>query len=145
VQPQLVEESGAAPPAIRGGGVMTGVVGFLVLNEETQRYLVQAAALGRRALMARGITPPSGFDRLLLNLDSARRTAPSRTEPQKMDHEGARPEAECVDVETSARMLGISKRTAETLISDGRLPSRRIGRRRVVRVADIADYARDTG
>ena len=47
-----------------------------------------------------------------------------------------------VGVAEAARRLGVSPRTVATLVSQKELPSRKIGRRRVICVADLERFLR---
>lgn len=49
-----------------------------------------------------------------------------------------------VNYDTAARMLGMGRRTLETLVANQRLPSVRIGRRRLFRPSDLAAWAEGT-
>jgi len=42
-----------------------------------------------------------------------------------------------VGLADAARVTGLSRRTIELLVHDGRLPSRRLGRRRLILYADL--------
>jgi excisionase family DNA binding protein len=48
-----------------------------------------------------------------------------------------------VNTETAAQMLGVSPRTIFTMTKSGELPSRKIGRRRVIPVAAIHAFLND--
>ena len=47
-----------------------------------------------------------------------------------------------VGVADAAHMLGICERSVAYLIQSGRLPSQRLGRRRLIRVADLRELVR---
>ncbi len=47
-----------------------------------------------------------------------------------------------VSVQEAARRLGVSERTVATLLARKELPSRRIGRRRVIPVAELERFLR---
>jgi excisionase family DNA binding protein len=47
-----------------------------------------------------------------------------------------------VNVTEAARRLGVSPRTVATLIAQKKLPSRRIGRRRVILISALQEFLR---
>jgi excisionase family DNA binding protein len=61
-----------------------------------------------------------------------RNIARMRTEPKKL----------AVNIRDAADMIGVSMRTVQQYIAEGILPTKRIGRRRVITLAALEDFLR---
>jgi excisionase family DNA binding protein len=115
---------------------------LIVLSVDTPaRVLIAAAlALGRRQLRANGTPVPDAFDELLGLLAARPDTAPSGQQRPALDHVAPLPEPAFVDYEGAARLMGVSARTIRRRAASGNLHAIRIGRRVLLRVADLEQY-----
>jgi len=117
-----------------------------VRPDEIDRLKLRSVRAGRRRMfrgedvltLARGPVPAAA--EALREYDHADRGRPMsrRATPSTAAAAGRRLEFEiaCIGVGQLAVRLGVSRRTTKRIIARGELPSFRIGRRRVVRLAD---------
>jgi excisionase family DNA binding protein len=108
-------------------------LGFLLLDEETRRYLVRAALIGRRFLLDRGHPPPLALDAIIATIDAKDCHTMPTVGPGRNSCD-----AVFITVQEAAIRLSISTRSAWRLIGSGRLPSVLIAGRRLV-PADAID------
>ena len=95
-------------------------------------------ALSEHAVWCRrnGVTMPAELSALLDVL-----TVGNRQEPTGLAPSGVEVDPVLVDLSTAARRLSVSRRTVERMTADGRLPSTRVGRRRLVVAAALTEHA----
>ena len=109
--------------------------GVLHLNAELRVAVVRALALYRRHLRFNGMRVPPGFDELTAMLDAS-----PRPEPTQFGATIGPPDPELVNyTEAGRRLGGVSTRTVERLIAAGQLEKVRVGRRALVRLADVRE------
>ncbi len=78
-------------------------------------------------------TPTSDLAAALAALLAAAQTAPAQTPP-------AEQVPQMLTVEEAAERLRCSKTLVYAMLGDGRLPSVKVGRRRLLRAADVAQF-----
>ena len=103
-------------------------------------HLSRAVAEHLRWCRRQGITPPPELADLLAALE-----ATSGPERPGIAPPSADPEPLYVGYEDAAARLSVSSRTVRRMVTGGRLPARRIGRRRVIAVADLVALAQREG
>ena len=109
--------------------------GAVYLDERLRVAVVRGLALYQRHLRLSRQHVPPGLSDLIAMLDD-----PSRPEAPLVDAAGVALEPELVNYETAGRLLGgISVRTVERLVEEGRLEKVSVGRRVFVRLADVRE------
>lgn len=109
---------------------------IVALDPRLRRYLLAALLAGRRELRRNGIHSPEGFDRLAAAL--AAPNGHQRPQPPVPDND---PDSVLMNYQRAAGHLGVSDRTVRRLVANGHLPAVRIGRRVLIRAADVDLFA----
>jgi excisionase family DNA binding protein len=113
-------------------------LGFLLLDEETRRYLVRAALIGRRFLLDRGHPPPIAFDAIIATLNATDCQTVPTVGPSRNSHD-----AVLITVKEAAIRLSISTRSAWRLIATAQLPSVLVAGRRLVPAEAVEALAKE--
>lgn len=119
---------------------------LLMLDDETVRYLRQALVLMRGWCRTNAVPTPAQVRALEAALSSG--TVRNRPEPSPLDKASGPADGAAMNrtrsllhsLDDVAEMLDISRSTVERMCGDGRLTSRKVGRRRLVHRDDVDAY-----
>ncbi|TDD26541.1 DNA-binding protein [Kribbella turkmenica] len=109
---------------------------FLQLDDRTRSHLALALAEHLKWCRRQAIAAPPELAALLDTL-----TDSDRQQPPKVPAEPVIGDGWLISYETAARLLSVSRRTVERMVSDGKLQPVPVGRRRLILVDELRRLA----